>query len=313
MVISNEAGYGVNFETTYNWLKSVDDSRPIQYEMSQNTKYSDIQAPMYHSIKRIVEYADKHTGKPLILCEYAHAMGNSVGNLQDYWDAIESHDELQGGFIWDWVDQGLLETTEDGEAYFAYGGDYPHAPVKSDSNFCINGLVQANREINPHIWEVKKVYQYIKVTARDVSKGLINIQNKYDFLNLNTFDFIWEVKGNGEQVAGGFFNLDVAPHDSLQFQIPNFAFETQSNVEYFLKVSIRTKEATDLVAKGHEVAWDQMALPVKMGNETMAKSDKDPLVFFEDETEVQVSGLDFSVSFSKSSGQMTKWNWTISN
>ena len=217
--LGNEAGFGVNFRTTYEWLKARDSSRPVQYEMAQNTNFSDIQVPMYHSIERIVEFAEKNPGKPLILCEYAHAMGNSVGNLQDYWDAIEKYDALQGGFIWDWVDQGLLETSPDGEEYFAYGGDYPHGLVKSDSNFCINGLVQANRKLNPHIWEVKKVYQFIKVKPVDIENGLVAIHNKYDFINLNQFDFQWSVKANGAVISSGRLpTIDVDPHEIKNFK-----------------------------------------------------------------------------------------------
>lgn len=305
--LGNEAGYGINFEATYDWLKAQDQSRPVQYEMGQNTDYSDIQAPMYHSIERIVEYAEKHTDKPLILCEYAHAMGNSVGNLQDYWDAIEKYKELQGGFIWDWVDQGLLESSEDGEEYFAYGGDYPHAPVKSDSNFCINGLVQANREINPHIWEVKKVYQNIKIKADDLVNGKFTVQNKYDFTNLNQFNFSWELKDEDGLIAEGLISdLNVTPHNNLEFQISNLQFNN-SKKEQILTISAKTKAATELVLAEHEVAWDQFVIPASGSfvdtNATSLKS----LGLIDNESGLIVGNSDFEIIFSKVNGKMESW------
>ncbi|MEO9804163.1 MAG: glycoside hydrolase family 2 TIM barrel-domain containing protein [Reichenbachiella sp.] len=306
--LGNEAGFGVNFQATYDWLKAQDASRPVQYEMGQNTNYSDIQAPMYHSIDRIVEYAEKHENKPLILCEYAHAMGNSVGNLQDYWDAIESHKELQGGFIWDWVDQGLLETTENGEEYFAYGGDYPHAPVKSDSNFCINGLVQANRKINPHIWEVKKVYQYVKVTQRNANQGKVTIHNKYDFINLNRFDFEWEVKSEGQLIASGSLpTINIKPNEFKDIDIPNFIFRKEPNKEYFLTVSVKTKQERNLVPAGHEIAWDQFVLEVDRAAQVKPMVVHGALVLESDNLHYRVGNGNNEVLFSKETGRIASW------
>lgn len=305
--LGNEAGFGVNFQATYDWLKSQDSSRPIQYEMAQNTDYSDIQAPMYHSIERIVEYAERHTDKPLILCEYAHAMGNSVGNLQDYWDAIEKYKELQGGFIWDWVDQGLLETSTEGEKFFAYGGDYPHASIKSDSNFCINGLVQADRTINPHIWEVKKVYQNIKIKAVDLKKGKFVVQNKFDFTDLNQFDFDWQLKDEDGLIAKGEMPaLDVTPHLSKEFKISNLKFEN-SNKEQILTISAKTREATELVPAGHEIAWDQFVFPASKVLSNHSLSDLKSIGIVDEESSLMIRNADFEISFSKSTGQMASW------
>ncbi|WP_176214813.1 glycoside hydrolase family 2 TIM barrel-domain containing protein [Reichenbachiella faecimaris] len=305
--LGNEAGFGVNFQATYDWLKLQDSSRPVQYEMAQNTNYSDIQAPMYHSIERIVEYAERHTDKPLILCEYAHAMGNSVGNLQDYWDAIENYKELQGGFIWDWVDQGLLETSDEGEQYFAYGGDYPHAPVKSDSNFCINGLVQANREINPHIWEVKKVYQNIKIKAVDLKRGEFLVQNKYDFTNLSQFNFVWQLKDDERLIAEGLLPvLSIEPHTDQEFKISNLK-PLISEKEQILTISAKTKTATALVPAGHEVAWDQFSI----GNVKTqpALNPEKPNSIKSDTTDslMIVSGDQFEIQFSRITGDMLSW------
>ncbi len=143
--MGNEAGDGENFTACYKWIHQRDDSRPVHYERAGLGPNTDIYCPMYAGIGYIEKYAQKPQEKPLILCEYAHAMGNSTGNLQDYWDVIEKYDQLQGGCIWDWVDQGLLKTDENGEEYFAYGGDFGPEDVPSDGNFCANGLVSARQ------------------------------------------------------------------------------------------------------------------------------------------------------------------------
>jgi len=188
--LGNEAGDGQNFVETYKWIKGRDETRPVQYERAEKStrtteRHSDIWCPMYPSIEEIGAYAMKEGqpgfDRPLIMCEYAHSMGNSTGNLQDYWDVIEKYGLLQGGFIWDWVDQGMLETSEEGDEYYAYGGDYGEVGSPSDGNFCCNGLVGPDRTPHPALSEVKKVYQYVGFLPSDLEKGLVTIVNKYDF------------------------------------------------------------------------------------------------------------------------------------
>ena len=165
--MGNEAGDGHNFLNGYKWIKGRDATRPVQYERAEHLtnapeRHTDIWCPMYSKIEYLESYAkDTKNDRPLIMCEYAHAMGNSTGNLQDYWDVIEKYPKLQGGFIWDWVDQGLLKTNEDGEKYWTYGGDYGEEGIPSDGNFCLNGLVWPDRTPHPGLAEVNKVYQYI--------------------------------------------------------------------------------------------------------------------------------------------------------
>jgi beta-galactosidase len=179
--LGNEAGDGINFEATSAWIHQRDPSRPVHYERAMDYRnhtarpHTDIVCPMYAGIGWLQQYAKTGQDRPLILCEYAHAMGNSVGNLQDYWDTIEAYAHLQGGFIWDWVDQGLRKSakrTPDGAEsadYWAYGGDFGDQPT--DGNFCCNGIVQPDRKPNPSLYEVKKVYQYIKVHPVDATAG----------------------------------------------------------------------------------------------------------------------------------------------
>ncbi|HSA95259.1 MAG TPA: glycoside hydrolase family 2 TIM barrel-domain containing protein, partial [Acidobacteriota bacterium] len=177
--LGNEAGDGVNFEEAYRWVKRRDPSRPVQYERAELRPHTDIYCPMYASIEEMLKYVSTRQARPLIQCEYAHSMGNSTGNLQDYWDAIEGHDQLQGGFIWDWVDEGLAAKTAKGEPYWKFGGDYGPPDVPSDQNFCCNGLVAPDRTPHPALNEVKKVYQHVKFVPADLAAGLVELRNRY--------------------------------------------------------------------------------------------------------------------------------------
>ncbi len=199
--MGNEAGDGVNFDTCYNWIKQRDPSRPVHYERAELRWNTDIYCPMYPDIEYLAEYASKPQERPLIMCEYAHGMGNSTGNLQEYWDVIESHPQLQGGSIWDWVDQGYEKKDANGRIYYAYGGDYGPPGTPSDSNFCINGLVLPDRTPHPALYEVKKVYQYIGIKPVDAEKGIISVKNKYDFISTRNLDIHWKLAGDGVVIA----------------------------------------------------------------------------------------------------------------
>ena len=177
--MGNEAGDGKNFVKLYNALKNKDSSRPIVYEPAKENLHTDIIFPMYKNIEFITDYAQENNDRPLILCEYAHAMGNSVGNLIDYWNTFEKYESLQGGFIWDWSDQVITKTNSEGIQYWGYGGDFGSEFVENDSNFCANGLVAADRSLNPHIFEVKKIYQPIKFELDDLLRGKISILNGF--------------------------------------------------------------------------------------------------------------------------------------
>ncbi len=169
--LGNEAGDGTNFEATSAWIKQRDASRPVHYEQARLKDHTDIYCPMYATPDHLEKYASGNPTKPLILCEYEHAMGNSVGEIQEYWDVIERYPVLQGGCIWDWVDQGLRKVDAQGRSFWAYGGDFGPKDVPSHGNFCCNGLVQPDRKPSPHLLEAKKVYQYVKTHAKDLSNG----------------------------------------------------------------------------------------------------------------------------------------------
>ena len=300
--LGNEAGDGVNFEKTYSWLKSQDKTRPVQYEQAGTKDHTDIYCPMYASIDHMIKYAEKNKDKPLIQCEYAHAMGNSVGNLQDYWDAIESHDMLQGGCIWDWVDQGILTSKKNEPKSWAYGGDFGPKDVWTDGNFCCNGLVNPDRTPHPSLFEVKKVYQYVGFKVLDINAGKFEVINKYDFLNLNDFGFDWRIEADGIKVAEGKLSaLDVPAHSKIEVSIP-MNVKPEPGKEYFIILSAKTMTATDLIPVGHEVAYEQFKLPfaapaisvIPQGKLSMEKSlDK-----------AIIKGADFTVTFDLIKGKI---------
>ena len=304
--LGNEAGNGVNFEATYDYLKKMDNTRPVQYERAEQARNTDIVCPMYASIGRMADYAKTNPERPMIQCEYAHAMGNSVGNLGDYWRVIEEHKALQGGFIWDWVDQGLLTKNEAGEEYWAYGGDFGPEDVPSDGNFCNNGLVDPDRGIKPTLLEVKKVYQYLKFYPVNLKKGTIAIENKYAFFNTDVFNFNWEIKGNGKIVKSGKFGKVNLQSD----QKANFKFDTDFAVEpateYYLTIKASLKKEDGLVKAGTVLAADQFKLPL---NKSASKSKESlaDVTYDKTDTELLISGKGYSLAFDLKKGEMTSF------
>lgn len=263
--LGNEAGNGVNQMANYDWIKARDPSRPVQYEQAYyKLRNTDIRCPMYDRIDKIVKYAKGEmegveVDRPLILCEYAHAMGNSVGNLKEYWEAIREHRALQGGFIWDWVDQGLVKKAEDGTEFFAYGGDYGDEP--NDGNFCCNGLVQPDRSPNPHLLEVKKVYQRINTTHDAEQPGVLAVTNAFDHQSLDHLELAWRIEVDGEVVKRGIAALpSLAAGETGEVPLPVVAPPALPGQEAILTVVYQLKDDAPWAPGGHVVAWDQFEL-----------------------------------------------------
>jgi beta-galactosidase len=308
--MGNEAGDGVNFTTCYNWIHQRDDSRPVHYERALLGPNTDIYCPMYARINRIEEYASQPQDRPLILCEYAHAMGNSVGNLKDYWDVIEKYDHLQGGFIWDWVDQGLVKKNEKGEEFWAFGGDYGPEDIASDQNFCINGIVNPDRTPHPALFEVRKVYQYIKVVPVDLSQGKIRVENQYDFIDMSNIACNWEILANQNKIARGTItDFDLKPFESGEFVIPVPSDEPVPGVEYFLNISFRLKESEPLLEKGYIVAREQLQLPFMSPGKSMEPVDTDTMKFTTEGGEIVVTGKDFTLRMHTQTGDITAYTY----
>lgn len=258
--MGNECGNGKVFHDAYTWLKQRDPSRPVMFEQAFQDWNTDIVAPMYPTIENMKKYATLPQQRPYIMCEYAHAMGNSTGNFQTYWNIIHSSKHMQGGFIWDWVDQGIQAYDAQGKLFYAYGGDLGSAHLYNDENFCSNGLVAADRTPHPGIYEVKKVYQNISFKAKDISKGNITIQNYFDFTNLSEFDFKWQLFRNGVLQKEGTFLITLAPHQQKDFIIPMNIPTSQAGEEYTLNVYAYTRSSTATIPAKHEIAREQFII-----------------------------------------------------
>lgn len=267
---------------------------------------------MYWPVEKMIAYAENNPTRPLIQCEYAHAMGNSVGNLQDYWDVIEKYDIMQGGFIWDWVDQGILTQNEKGNTYWAYGGDLGGAHLQNDNNFCLNGIVNPDRTVHPALHEVKKVYQYVKFKPSDLKLGIIEIKNIYDFTNLKEFDFSWKLLKNGvENASGRLSTLDIDPYQTEKVTIDLPRLEDGS-AEYHLNIYAKTKWATELIPTGHIVAYEQFQLTETEIPTLLTKSHGAPMLE-ETALDMIVRGDEFKIAFDKTNGQITTIDYGAGN
>ncbi len=305
--LGNESGVGPNHATMSAWIHEHDPTRPVLYERAQDPYYVDIISRMYASVEGIVALATNDDTRPMVLCEYAHAMGNSVGNLYQYWDAIRSHKRLIGGFIWDWVDQGLRKTGTgwDGQEheFWAYGGDYGDHP--NDGNFCCNGIVQPDRQPNPSLHEVKKVYQYISAQPLDAQPGRVVVQNRYDFTSLERFTPVWDLLEDGQIVDGGVLpTLSTAPGEKEIVTLPLDKSIIKPGREYFVQISFVLAEDTPWALQGHVVAWDEFKLPHDRETVDSSESEVRALSVRETSQAVEISGDDFTVSFSKRNGSL---------
>ncbi|MEQ8472575.1 MAG: glycoside hydrolase family 2 TIM barrel-domain containing protein [Marinoscillum sp.] len=300
--LGNESGNGVNAYKTYSWVKENDPSRPVQYERAIKEWNTDIFVPMYAGIEKMETYAQNYSDRPLIQCEYAHAMGNSLGNFQDYWDLIYQYDILQGGFVWDWVDQALLKKTASGEEYYAYGGDYGPADVPSDGNFCNNGLVNPDRTLHPSIYELKKVYQPVYFKEADLSKGKVQVINHNAFDDLSGLSFYWVIEANGKVFKKGEpFELKVTPGERQTVDLKTPTIKPENNTEYFLNIYAVSKETSGVVPSGHTIAYEQFRLPVHQKSQIVYPTNG-TLKTDESGSAIAISGENFSISIDKNSG-----------
>ncbi|MFI0430570.1 glycoside hydrolase family 2 TIM barrel-domain containing protein [Mariniflexile sp. HMF6888] len=256
--MGNECGNGPVFYEGYKWIKERDKTRYVTFEQANENTNTDIVAPMYPSIGTMKDYAESDKQRPFIMCEYSHAMGNSNGNFQEYRDIMNTSKRMQGGFIWDWVDQGLKTETPDGRPFWAYGGDLGGENLQHDQNFCANGLVTADRVPHPALAEVKKVFQFIAFELESGNK--LQVTNTYNFTNLDNYTFKWELKANGVVIDKNTFEVSTAPNETKEIllNLPKL----ESNKEYYLDVYGYTKNESPLVPKNHEIAREQF----KLGN-----------------------------------------------
>ena len=258
--LGNEAGYGPNFEKAYDLVKAYDPSRPVQYERAWQAK-TDIFCPMYYPYDACENYAKSNPDRPLIQCEYAHAMGNSEGGFKEYWDLVRKYPHYQGGFIWDFVDQAVRDTNAMGRQIYAYGGDYGRYPA-SDHNFNNNGLINPDRKPNPHANEVRYFYQNIWTTPVDLQKGVVAVRNENFFTDLSNVRMSWQLLADGRPVAEGEVNqIDAAPGQTVNVTLPGYRIPAEAEgKEVLLNVDYRYKESVPLLPKDYVIAYDQLTV-----------------------------------------------------
>ena len=302
--LGNEAGEGEVFRTSYKWLKENDDTRPVQYEPAGNEDYTDIYCPMYPRAKYLIKYAEANPLKPAIMIEYCHAMGNSVGNLQDYWDIIEEYPVLQGGFIWDWADQSLEYKDENGNPYLAYGHDY-HPDLPTDGNFLNNGLVDPYRNPHPHLYEVKKVYQAVKIEWNNSVKKL-SLTNKNFFASLDNVVLKWALLEDGIPVQEEeVMDINVLPQQKQLVTLPINSLN--KNKEYVLICQIVTKNINGLLEANHEVGFEQFVLQ-KYNPSPAIPAKNIPLNISEENGNYLIKSKNVALSIDSKTGEITNWS-----
>ena len=334
--LGNETGYGPNHDALAGWIRRTDPSRPLHYEGAVSRSHgqnwetyalaTDITCPMYPSVAEIIDYAQNEKAtRPLIMCEYAHAMGNSCGNLREYWDAIKTFHGLQGGFIWDWVDQGLLKTDENGTAYWAYGGDF--GDEINDYNFCINGLIWPDRTPHPALYEYKKLIQPVAVSYTEIHRGdteghgekggdfaSLRFKNERDFTDLSDVNGRYTLTANGLPILTGELPaLNIAPGETQELDLSLDIPPQPVSTEFHLNIHLTLAEDKPWAEAGHEVAWEQFEIKIK--DSRLKIKDLKPATNLqsliinhqESETFITITGSDFKLNFDKMTGTISEW------
>lgn len=314
--LGNEAGFGPNFEACYRWIKNEDKSRPVQYEQAHGNEFTDVYCPMYLDYRGSERYVSGNPTKPLIQCEYAHAMGNSMGGFKEYWDLTRKYPSYQGGFIWDFVDQSIRWKNKEGKEIYAYGGDF-NAYDASDNNFCDNGLVSPDRVPNPHMYEVGHIYQSIWASdVKQADKELeVSVYNENFFRDLSGYYMEWQILADGEVLQSGVEqNLQVAPQQTVTVKLPLQAALPATEKELLLNVAFKLKAAETLLPAGYAVARNQLVLtPWKASVVTISNQEETnqavvaPQVKDNDFNYLIVNGQDFTLNFNRYTGYLCKY------
>jgi beta-galactosidase len=312
--LGNESGDGPNAAAVYQWTKQRDPSRPFHYEgtTSHGGSNADINSFMYPTPAEVTRRAAQRPEMPLILCEYEHAMGNSSGGLKEYWDIFYSGTNAQGAFVWDWVDQGIrLQVPAEYRAntskpdFFAYGGWWEDKNgIRNDNDFNNNGLVAADRTPHPGLWAIKYVYRNLHVTPVDLRSGKVRVKNWFFFTNAqDTAEGFWEIKAGSRTIASGRFPaLDIPPGGEKEFQLAVPSITAEPGVEYFLNTSFVLKQDTLWAARGHEIAWDQFALPASAPPPAFQSARAPKLQVADTADTATFTGPDFSLRLDKTTG-----------
>lgn len=306
--LGNESGSGQNHAAMAGWIKDYDPTRFIHYEGAElpnrqkDAAYVDVYSRMYRQLPAMIDLANNDDTRPVVYCEYAHSMGNSSGNLFKFWDAFHKYPRMIGGFVWDWVDQGVKMQTKDGKVFWGYGGD--HGEPIHDSNFCFNGVVLPDRGLKAATAEFKKVMQNIHSEAVNVAEGKILVKNRYSFTDLNAFSLKWELSENGQPLENGSIKLPaIKPFNQSEVVIPFKKPSLKAGHEYFLKVSFVLNEATTWAPAGFMVAWEEFKMPFETKPLPSPKLSGLPVLSTVETTaELLVKGKDFTFRFNKQNG-----------
>ena len=312
--LGNEAGYGPNFEQCYTWIKNEDKTRAVQYEQAGTNEFTDIFCPMYYDYDACKKYSEGNIDKPLIQCEYAHAMGNSQGGFKEYWDLIRKYPKYQGGFIWDFVDQSNHWKNKDGIDIYGYGGDFNKYDA-SDNNFNDNGLISPDRRPNPHAHEVGYFYQSIWTTPGDLSKGEIKVYNENFFRDLSAYYMEWQLLANGEVMQTGVVqDQNVAPQQTATLKLNLNTEKVCPCKELLLNVTYKLKAAETLMPAGSTVAYDQLTIRPYTAKALELKNQKAsnldivvPVIKDNDHNYLIVEGENFIIEFNKHNGYLSRY------
>lgn len=305
--LGNEAGNGYNFYQTYLYLKEKEEmNRPINYERAQWEWNSDMYVPQYPSAKWLEEVGKTGSDRPVVPSEYSHAMGNSNGNLWDQWKAIYKYPNLQGGYIWDWVDQGLLVKDKNGTPYYAYGGDFGK-DMPSDGNFLCNGIVGPDRTPHPAMAEVKYAHQNVGFEATDLAKGKIKVTNRFYFTGLKDYAIRYAIRANGKTLRDGRLTLDLAPQASQEISVPVAGLKPQTGTDYLIDFEVTTTRAEGCIPAGHVIAHDQFVLPQVPTDKDAYQAGGPALSIDNEGNELKVTSSKVNFTFNKQSGILTSY------
>ncbi|MEI6890939.1 MAG: glycoside hydrolase family 2 TIM barrel-domain containing protein [Pontiella sp.] len=330
--LGNESGYGPIHASAAAWLKDYDPTRFVHYEgaqgdptlpgyrpkgafSSQNWPLPanpndptcvDCISRMYSSVAQLKALSEaEHIKRPIVMCEYAHAMGNSLGNMTDYWDLIRSKPNLLGGYIWDWIDQGLLTKNKDGVDYYAYGGDFGDQP--NSANFCMNGVINSDRTPGPKTWACKYIFQPVAFEAVDLDSGTIKVINRFNFTNLKNYSVAWNLSEEGVVVQEGNLDvIDLAPGESCEIKVPFNVLKNHSGQEQWLRLSVHETSEKPWCKAGFEIAKEQFL--VKPGSGAPSRLNANAQVFSkETQQAIEFKGNGFSAQVDKASGRLTSY------
>lgn len=331
--LGNESGTGPAFAAAAAWIRDFDPSRFIHYEGAQgdptdpnhkegvgyqtqqwptmanptDPAYVDVISRMYPTLAQVINLSENpRINRPIVLCEYLHAMGNSIGTLGDFWDEIRVRPNLIGGFIWDMIDQGIEQTHASGQKYYAYGGDFGDVP--NNGNFCLNGVFASDRTPNPHAWECRYIFQPASFETVDAAQGLVRITNRHSFTNLDQYAVRWSLSRDGEELQQGTLNSqDIPPASSREVQIPFERIPPSDNADYWLRLSLHETRDRPWCKAGYEVAKDKLLLSGRKPTGTYASEAPVPISHQQQDDQIVVTGQDFSVAVSKKTGQLTSY------